>query len=147
MREKYQWLQDYFLGLSEDRGFEKCLGLELRDVEEGQAILAFQVAEKHLNHQGMIHGGALASICDVAMGTAVATFEPRTVTMDLSVSYIRNLPAGSRIVARGWVIHRGASTLRCRAEITDGAGNLLVSASGTFFNLSARPGEVPVREE
>ncbi len=145
MREQYQWLQDYFLGLSEGRGFEKCLGLELRAVEEGQATLGFGVEEKHLNHQGMIHGGALASICDVAMGTAVATFELKTVTLELSVSYIRNLPAGSRIEAR-WVIQWGASTLRCRAEITDEAGNLPVSASGTFLSFPPT-GEVPVREE
>jgi len=145
MDQRYDWLKDYFEGKTRGRRFEEYLALELEAVEEGSSTLKLTVEEKHLNHHGIIHGGVLASICDVAMGTAVATFNQKTVTTDLSVQYIGNVPAGSEILARGWVIHRGNHLIRTMAEVRDKNGKLLTSSSASFFiiggNLNGSPAD------
>jgi len=131
MDQRYDWLKDYFEGKTRGRGFEEYLALELEAVEEGSSTLKLTVEEKHLNHHGIIHGGVLAS------------FNQKTVTTDLSVQYIGNVPAGSEILARGWVIHRGNHLIRTMAEVRDKNGKLLTSSSASFFiiggNLNGSP--------
>lgn len=66
----------------------KLLGIELIEIEVGQAVMSLQMHEKLRQPYGLLHGGATASLIDTAMAFAVksATAKDETATtVDLTV--------------------------------------------------------------
>lgn len=78
------------------------------------------------------HGGALATVMDIALSFAlIARTDHDWVTVDLRVDYLRPTPLGP-IVARAEVLHAGRKVGRARGELRDAAGRLCVVATGAF---------------
>ncbi len=109
-------------------------GLELVRAARGEADVAFDAGPDHVNVQGLVHGGMLATLADTAMGLAVRTeLEPggRHVTVQLDVRFLRPAPQG-RIVARGRAVRVGSRIAVAEADVVDGDGRLLARASSTI---------------
>lgn len=53
--------------------YAKLLGLELGEVGRGMASIHLEVREELKQNQGVIHGGAVASLIDTAAAFAVLT--------------------------------------------------------------------------
>ncbi len=51
----------------------KLLGMELVELKIGQAVLRLKVRDKLRQPQGLLHGGATASVIDTATGFAVVS--------------------------------------------------------------------------
>jgi len=133
MRRKHLlWMKNYFKRIYKTPVLENFLGLELVELEEGNVTYRFKAAEKHCNLYGTVHGGALASIADVAMGVACVSLGKRVVTIDMNVSYIKNAPVGSTLVATGQVVSSGKTIMRVAGQIYHGQ-QLLVRAQASYF--------------
>ena len=66
------------------------------------------------NLHGKLHGGALFSLIDTAMGQASHSLgdgSPNSVTLECKVNYIRPVTDGE-LRCRAWVVHGGRRT-RC----------------------------------
>lgn len=59
--------------------FAELLGIEIEERGEGRAKLLFRAKEEHLNDTGIVHGGAIATLADGAMGSALASTLADTV--------------------------------------------------------------------
>lgn len=57
---------------SDPPGFRDHVGLSIDDASDGRASATLAVRPEHLNAHGSVHGGAIATLCDSAMGTALA---------------------------------------------------------------------------
>jgi acyl-CoA thioesterase len=80
--------------------YAQLLGIELAGVEHGAATLLLHVRDELMRMEGIMHGGALASLIDTASAFAVlTTLEPeqRTVTVDLTVHYLRPVTHASSV--------------------------------------------------
>jgi acyl-coenzyme A thioesterase 13 len=65
--------------------------------------IGFQVAEKHTNRRGIVHGGMICTLADFAMGyTASSTSDPprKLVTTTLSMDFAGNAHPGDWVEAR-----------------------------------------------
>ena len=109
------------------------LHMEVLHLAEGKARLGLQVVHEHTNVYKIAHGGVLMSLADTAMGAACLSCRKRVVTLDFHMNFIKAVPTGQTVVARGTVIHNGARTMVCTAELVDEAGMLFARADGTFF--------------
>ena len=58
-----------------DMGFPSLVGFHFLEWEEGRAVLGLQIETRHLNLGGVIHGGVLATLMDVA-GACAGTWSP-----------------------------------------------------------------------
>lgn len=104
----------------------RSLGIELVEVEVGRAKLRLPLAA-HLETfrvNGVIHGGAIASLIDAAAGMALRTLrgadEPPwrgTGTADLNVSYLD--PATSDLTAEARTLREGRSTAFFQVDVRD----------------------------
>jgi uncharacterized protein (TIGR00369 family) len=115
-------------------GFHTWMGIRVVDVGEGTIDLALDVAEHHMNLQGLVHGGVLATLADTAAGLAVrTTIEPGSghVTVDLSMQYVRPTRGGT-LHAHGSVAKRGSRFVFADADVTDEAGVLLARGRATI---------------
>lgn len=117
--------------------FAKLIGIELEEIESGMATLAIDVREELKQNNGVVHGGAIASLIDTAAAFAIISVLPpdeRATTVDLTISYLKPLTRGrARAVAR--VVRAGRRLLVVSAELFDEAGNLAATALTTYLKL------------
>ncbi|WP_296394256.1 PaaI family thioesterase [Williamsia sp.] len=110
------------------------------DAGEGWAVIEVEPREFHCNANGTVQGGVIAAVIDSAFGSAVMTVNTenrRFTTLDLSCRYIRPIsPDSGAVRVRAEVEHQGRTTTTVRAEVRDGAGVLVASATSTLLMLS-----------
>jgi len=121
--------------------FHSGFGLSVEDASAGTVRLGWRAGPEHLNLQGLVHGGVLATLADVAMGLSVRTsIEPgrRHVTIELGMHYLR--PAGpGDIEVVGRVIRVGSQIGYAEADVLQGK-RLLARGSGTYSVTADRSG-------
>lgn len=115
-----------------DDGFFGHLGLQhMENQGDDVSVVTLDAEARHLNRHGTVHGGAIATLCDTAMGAAVATGDGTPVTIELTVTYLEPVPAG-RVLATARVRRRGSRITIVEADVTDHEGNDVAHAIATF---------------
>jgi len=117
--------------------FAKLLGIELEDVAPGTATLGFDIRNDLKQNNGVVHGGAIASLVDTATAFAIISLLPpdeKATTADLTISYLRPLRNG-RAHATARVIRAGRRLIVVSAELVDDAGKLVATALTTYIKL------------
>lgn len=114
-----------------DIPFVDHCAIEALGVEDGRTKLRIVLKPFHGNNLGIPHGGLVATLLDVAMGTAARNHVGRPVmTVDMSVAFL----AGGQgtLLAEGRVLKAGRSIVFTEAEIRDESGTLIAKSSGTM---------------
>ncbi len=112
-------------------GFREHVALVVEPDGDGAGVVTLEAGEQHLNPGGAVHGGVLATMIDVAMGTAVRTTGGESpVTVSLAVTYLEPGRAG-RLEARARVRKRGKRLVVVEAEVVQD-GDVVADALGTF---------------
>lgn len=99
--------------------FMKHIGCQFTSVEPGYIEACIKIKRHHYQHDGIIHGGVIATIADVVAGFAVVTLLAEhqfTVTVDLMLSYL-DVAYGNNLCAIGYVVRHGSTTSFARADI------------------------------
>jgi uncharacterized protein (TIGR00369 family) len=115
--------------------FARRTGLQVVDLTADRAELRLPFDEGNVTVADVVHGGAIATLLDVAV-TAAAFCAPEAldagsgVTISLTVNYVR---AGrGDLVAVGRAVRRAGGLCFCSAEATDGDGRTVATAIGTY---------------
>lgn len=113
-----------------------ALGLTLTLWQEGRSRVEMPVAGVALNRQGVIHGGALATLLDTAAGYAGAYCpypgrRRNALTLQFSVQYLAAVNDGV-VTADAHVTGGGRSLFFAEATARDGSGRALAAATGVF---------------
>jgi uncharacterized protein (TIGR00369 family) len=116
--------------------FLQSQGVELVHWVPGEAEFHMPIQARHLNRQGMLHGGLVATLLDAACGYAglhvgEGEEEVHGVTVMLNIAYLSAAREGS-VVARGRVSRSGRSLYFAEASLMSTEGVLLATAQGTF---------------
>jgi acyl-CoA thioesterase len=100
-----------------DTGAEGCdafplqsfLDFDIRDGPDGAVVAFLEVDDRHLNPNGIVHGGVVFTLADTAMGRAtMAVLGDGQIcaSIEVSVRYLRPIPGG-RLVATASVLRAG----------------------------------------
>lgn len=119
--------------MDDHSGFREYVGLDDEPVEDGVARVVLVAEDRHLNAGGSVHGGALATMLDAAMGTAVSTTTEdgsRPVTVAMTVTYLEPARPGRR-VATARVRKTGKRLTIVEAEVEQD-GSVVADATATF---------------
>lgn len=111
------------------------LGMKAESIEEGKAVLSLKADPQTLNGSHIVHGGAMMTLVDCAMGMACFTYGKRVVTLDANINYLKAAPEGGDVFCYAEVLHNGRVTMVATCDIKNAAGKLLAQARGTFFVL------------
>lgn len=120
--------------------FYRWAGIELVDAEAGQVEIAFEAGAQHVNLQGLVHGGVLATLADTAMGLAVRTVLDsgrRHVTVQLGIEFLSPGRPG-RIIAHGRSVKIGRQLGFAEADVVDARGRVLARARSTLSVTTER---------
>jgi uncharacterized protein (TIGR00369 family) len=117
--------------------FARFLGLELEQVASGTATVAVNVRKDLTQNQGVVHGGAIASLIDTATAFAIISLiapSEKVTTVDLVISYLRPA-AGGRLRAVASVVRAGRRLFVVSAEVFDKQGKLITTALSTYIKI------------
>jgi len=121
----------------DDVPFAKLLGIEVDSLEPGHAVLSMKMRDDLMRNGGIAHGGAVATLIDSAMAFAIVRLlgeNEHTVTVDLTIHYLRPLSEGSaRASAR--VVRAGKRVITVSAELFDDKDKLAATAISTYLRL------------
>lgn len=126
------------IGVPPPHPFHEHVGLRVELAEGGRSRTRLAVEEQHLREGGIVHGGVLATLLDVAIGVAARSLAPDgpdLVTIQLNVHFVRATRAGEVLIASGEVLHPGRRTVVARGEIRTSTGELVATGTGTLFYL------------
>ena len=118
-----------------DIPFIKDLGAELLSSENGRAVIALDLAPRHLNSWQVAHGGVLMTLLDVAMAAAGRSLDPVAgggVTVEMQTTFLQPAKGGTRLRAAGHAYHRSGTMSFCEAEVRDLDDRLIAKATGIF---------------
>ena len=99
----------------------RFLGIALLDPQRPAAGLVLDAGEPVLNNAGMLHGGIVTALLDVACYLALLEHlgpGENAVTHDLSVSLIRPVSRDRQVHVAGSVVRRGRSIAFLRSAAT-----------------------------
>jgi uncharacterized protein (TIGR00369 family) len=117
--------------------YAKFLGLELDEMKPGEASIHLAVRDELRQNQGVVHGGAVASLIDTASAFAVVTQlkpDERVTTTDLTIHYLRPVTAG-RLTATARIVRAGRRLFVLSVEVIDGQQKLIATAVTTYIKL------------
>lgn len=118
-----------------DIPFLNDLGVEFLSMGNGEAQIALNLEQRHMNSWMVTHGGITMTLLDVAMSLAGRSLDPDAragVTIEMKTSFLQ--PAGhpgGRIVAKGKAFHRSTTICFCEGEVWN-SDKLVAKAMGTF---------------
>ncbi len=117
--------------------YARLLGLELGEIDRGAVSIHLEVRDDLRQNQGVVHGGAVASLIDTAAAFAVLTqleTNERVTTTDLTIHYLR--PAGSgRLTARARIVRSGRRLFVLSVEVTNNQQILVATAVTSYIKL------------
>ncbi|MDJ0986693.1 MAG: PaaI family thioesterase [Desulfobacterales bacterium] len=119
----------------------ELLSMKLTDVGIGYAILEIELAKKHLQPFGVVHGGVFASIIDAAAFWSLyyGIEDPDTglTTVDLKLNYLAPAVSG-KLIARGRQIKVGRTLGYAEAQVVDQEGKVLAHGTSTVIILPGK---------
>ncbi len=120
------------------------LGFRAVEAEQGRVVFEGVPDESVYNVLGMVHGGLVCAMADTVTALAVRTTLEAGVSytsVDLNVSYMRPVTVGSGTLrAVGTVVKPGRRVAFSRAEIFDGAGQLVATATASCLIIPGAAG-------
>ena len=116
------------------------LEFDIRDGPDGAAVGSLDVDDRHLNPNGIVHGGVVFTLADTAMGRAtMAVLGDGQIcaSIEVSVRYLRPIPGG-RLVATASVLRAGRRIVHLECRVTvDGDDRPVAVLQGSFAVLEA----------
>lgn len=124
--------------------YYNLLSIEIDEVHCGEAILSMLIdAEKHTNQYGVVHGGALESLADVALGVVCATKGERVMTLSFNMNFIRNIHPGERAYAHARVCHHGRTTMVVEVDLYNAEKKTMGCVTATMFVRPDKYTQIP----
>lgn len=120
------------------QGFTNYVGARVGEAKDGTAVVTLEAGEHHSNRHGTVHGGAVATLIDTAMGAAVfSQFDGQQapVTIELKVTYLEPAPMGC-LTAAAKVRRAGKRITIVETEVTGSDGEMVAHGIGTFTTVS-----------
>ncbi len=119
--------------------FPSFLGMTVQEVRADYCRMLMQYKPELDQPQGLVHGGAIASLLDAVVVPAVGAAYGREVrfsTVDMHVQYM-SAAKQEDLIAEGWVTKRGRSVVFCESEAIGATSGKVVARSVLTYNVSA----------
>lgn len=122
-------------------GINNQLGLQARFyILENNKLASYVLFKsEHQSYPGRVHGGMIGALLDEILGRAVQIHNINNwgVTVKLAVEYKKPVPYNTKLISVGWVDLPIRHLFTGGAYIADLNGNILATATATYFKLSS----------
>jgi uncharacterized protein (TIGR00369 family) len=116
----------------------ELLGMRIADLTPGESRLEIEVAQKHLQPFGVVHGGVFATLIDAAGWWAAYTLLEDGLgmtTLEMKLNFLAPASSG-RMIGSGRAVKMGRQIGLAEAGIRDMAGKLLAHGTVTCMTVA-----------
>lgn len=125
------------------QGFTAYCGLTSISLEPGRFVTRVQLQEHHLQQDGFVHAGLIATLADHTAGYASYSLVPpdrRILTVEYKINFLR--PAkGKSLECRAQVLKPGKNLLAAESEVFARQGDHEVIVAKALLTMAAVPQE------
>ena len=120
-----------------DVNFSSEIGIQQCGFVDGEYIAALEIAPRHLNIVGILHGGVISTLLDPVMARAFFedmndNINQTAATLEMKVNFLKSVVDG-KLTAVGSVVNVTRRTAFVEAYIKDQSGALIAKSSGTMI--------------
>jgi acyl-CoA thioesterase len=112
--------------------FARFVGIELIEAGEGRARASLALKDHHRNSLGLVHGGAIFALADLAFAAASNSRGRAAVAIHCSISYLK-ATEGEALMAEAEEVSCGPKIAAYAIRITDSAGELIALFEGMAY--------------
>lgn len=113
--------------------FRTLIGAKVLEAGHGHCLVLMPGNETTLNQAGVVHGGAVCTLADAAMSTALrSALKPgdTAATIEMKVNFIA--PGRGDLLAAADLLHQGGTTAVTEVEIRNTEQQLVAKGLATF---------------
>ncbi|AFA39370.1 hypothetical protein Pogu_1343 [Pyrobaculum oguniense TE7] len=119
--------------------YTKLLGAEVHEVKPGYAVVKARAPDSACNFNGVVHGGYIFSLADIAFAYASNAGGRMALALDMYISYRKALKPGKLVEAVAREVQRSGRTALYTIEVCS-EGELIAYVSATVYLLDKEPG-------
>jgi uncharacterized protein (TIGR00369 family) len=141
LEARREWFREHW---KSDIAFNRLLGVEILDWEPGLVRARVPFADRLSAHDGIFHGGVVATLIDTTGTGAVISghdfnLGSRLTTVAMNVQYM-SVARGEDLLAEGICSRRGRTLSFARVSVTSSSGKLLAEGMLTVSISGERTG-------
>ena len=125
-------LKKEFLNFFNGDMLAKHLGIELVEVNTGQAVSRMDIKNEHLNGIGTVHGGAIFTLADFTFAVAANSHGNITVAINASISFMKTVTKGT-LTAVAKEVSLNSKISSYTVNICDDDGELIAIFQGLAY--------------
>ncbi len=118
--------------------FDEFLGFQYKRLEDNQVQIIMPVQDLFINSTGVIHGGIISSLADVAVSNLLLANEDgiqQAVTVDLNVTFMK--PAvGTYLMANAKIEKQGKTLIHTECSIFNDKEEMVAKAKSILFRTN-----------
>lgn len=111
------------------------MGIELREIRAGHALMEMKVTESMVNGSGICHGGYLFSLADTAMAFASNSRNQVYVAISASIEFLSAGRIGETMKAVAIEEHRAGRTATYRVAVTNDSNAPVAQFLGRTYQV------------
>ncbi len=124
--------------------FDDFIGINMIGFVDDHYVIELEVAPKHLNPVGIVHGGVLCTMLDTAMAKAFFETLPKEkqlgAAIELKINFLRPTVTG-KLTAFGKLVNPTKRTAFVEGYVLNQQGKLVAKASATMILSATVTGE------
>jgi acyl-CoA thioesterase len=118
--------------IQENDRFAREVGIQLIEASDGSARAELTVEPRHFNSKGMVHGGALFTLADLAFAAACNSRGQVAVAVNATMAFVKAVDKGKLVAeARELAFHPKLATYM--VTVTDEGGEPVAVFQGTAY--------------
>jgi len=121
----------------ESSSFYRLLNMKIEEVRDNYARLSIEIEEKHIQFQGAVHGGVMASLADSAAAWAIYgsnNLKGTPVTLEMKINFLKSVKSG-KLIAEARNVHKGSRIFVSDIDVKDEKGDLIAKSLVTYYLL------------
>jgi acyl-CoA thioesterase len=116
----------------ENDRFADLAGIEILEIKKGWSRVKMNITEKHLNGVGIVHGGAIFTLADLAFAAAAKSHGNVSVGINASISYMK-AGKGKILMAEAQEVSRNPRLSSYMVRVTDEEDDLIAIFQGMAY--------------
>ncbi|MFW6113602.1 MAG: PaaI family thioesterase [Actinomycetota bacterium] len=114
--------------------YAEYLGAELEDLSQGRARVILKLEPRHVNFMGLIHGGVMFSLADIAFGAAANSFGTRAMALQVNIDFLAPPRSDDIIAAEVKLVSRAGKMGFYDMNVSDSRGVVVARCSGWAYH-------------
>lgn len=118
--------------------FDEFLGFEYKKQDDQHLEIRIPIQDLFINSAGVVHGGVISSLADVAMVNLVPANKDgiqQVVTVDLNISFLKPA-AGSQLTAKAKIEKAGKTLVHTECLIYNDQEEMVAKSKAILFRKS-----------